>query len=144
MAEHDSNVEALMTSPVETVPSDATIAEAARLLTAKGIGSLVVGEDRLQGIITESDIVAAVGEELNAETAVSELMSDPVVTVRRTETLRAAAERMGHNGVKKLPVVEDGAAIGIITTTDLALHLPNYEVTMAHQAEPDIVDGEWE
>jgi CBS domain-containing protein len=66
------------------------------------------------------------------------------VTVRRGETLRAAAERMGHNGVKKLPVVEDGVAVGIITTTDLALHLPNYQVNMAHQAEPDIVDGEWE
>lgn len=144
MPEEDSNVEELMTSPVETISPDAILAEAARLLDAKGIGSLVVGEDRLRGIITETDIVAAVGEELDPSTPVSELMSDPVVTIQRHETLRAAAERMGHNGVKKLPVVEDGNAIGIITTTDLALHLPDYEVNMAHQAEPDIVDGEWE
>ncbi|MFW5974525.1 MAG: CBS domain-containing protein, partial [Natrialbaceae archaeon] len=59
-------------------------------------------------------------------------------------SLRTAAERMGHNGVKKLPVVDGGTAVGIVTTTDLALYLPNYEVTMAHQSEPDIVDGEWE
>ncbi|MFQ3319731.1 MAG: CBS domain-containing protein [Natronomonas sp.] len=144
MTEQDTNVEELMTSPVETVSPDASLAEAARILTEKGIGSLVVGEDRLEGIITESDIVAAVGEELDPTTHVSELMSDPVVTIQRHETLRAAAERMGHNGVKKLPVVENGAAIGIITTTDLALHLPNYQVSMAHQSEPDIVDGEWE
>lgn len=144
MTEDDTDVEQLMTSPVETVSPEATLAEAARVLSEKGIGSLVVGQDRLLGIITESDVVTAVGDELDPTTPVSELMSDPVVTVRRIETLRAAAERMGRNGVKKLPVVEDGAAVGIITTTDLALHLPNYQVNMAHQAEPDIVDGEWE
>lgn len=144
MAEQDTNVEELMTSPVETVSPDATIAEAARILDEKGIGSLIVGEGRLEGIVTEMDIVAAVGDELDPSTPVSELMSDPVVTARPTETLKIAAERMGHNGVKKLPVVENGKAIGIITTTDLALYLPNYQVKMAKQAETDLVDGEWE
>ena len=144
MTEPDTTVEKLMTSPVEAVSPDATLAEAARVLDAEGIGSLVVGEDHLDGIITESDVVAAVGEELDPSTPVSELMSDPVVTIRRTETLRAAAERMGHNGVKKLPVVENGGAVGIITTTDLALHLPELQVNMAHQAEPEIRDGEFE
>lgn len=144
MAEQDTNVEELMTSPVETVSPDATIAEAARILDEKGIGSLIVGEGRLEGIVTEMDIVAAVGREQDPSTAVSELMSDPVVTARPTETLKIAAERMGHNGVKKLPVVEEGKAIGIITTTDLALYLPNYQVKMAKQAETDLVDGEWE
>jgi CBS domain-containing protein len=144
MAEQDTNVEELMTSPVETVSPDATIAEAARILDEKGIGSLIVGEGRLEGIVTEMDIVAAVGRELDPATPVSELMSDPVVTARPNETLQVAAERMGHNGVKKLPVVEEGKAIGIITTTDLALYLPNYQVKMAQQAETDLVDGEWE
>ena len=144
MTEHDTTIEELMTAPVESVSPDATLAEAARMLDGEGIGSLVVGEERLNGIITESDVVAAVGEELDPSTPVSELMSDPVVTIRRGGTARTAAERMGHNGVKKLPVVEDGAAVGIITTTDLALHLPNYQVNMAHQAEADIVDGEFE
>ena len=144
MADQDTSIEELMTVPVESVSPDATLAEAARVLDGKGIGSLVVGEERLNGIITESDVVAAVGEELDPSTPVSELMSDPVVTIRRGGTARTAAERMGHNGVKKLPVVEDGAAVGIVTTTDLALHLPNYQVNMAHQAEADIVDGEFE
>ena len=144
MAEQDSNVEELMTSPVQTVSPEATMTEAARQLDEKGIGSLVVGEGRIEGIITETDVVAAVGNGRDPSTPVSELMSDPVVSIRRNETLRAAAERMGHNGVKKLPVVEDGAAIGIVTTTDLALHLPEYEVKMAHQAEADMVDGEFE
>lgn len=144
MSEEDTHVEELMSSPVQTVSPDATMAEAARLLDEQGIGSLVVGGGRVEGIVTETDVVAAVGEERDAATPVSELMSEPVVSVRRHETLRASAERMGHNGVKKLPVVEDGTAVGIVTTTDLALHLPEYEVRMAHRAEADMVDGEFE
>lgn len=144
MTEEDANVEAVMSSPVETVSADATMAEAARLLDEKGIGSLVVGEDRIDGIVTETDVVAAVGAERDPSTPVSELMSDPVVTVRPSETVRAAAERMGKNGVKKLPVVEDGSPVGVVTTTDLALYLPEYEVTMAHQPETDMADGEFE
>ena len=66
------------------------------------------------------------------------------MTVRPTETLLTAAEPMGHNGVKKLPVVEAGTAVGIVTTTDLALALPNFRVTMANQPEADIHDGVWE
>ncbi|PSQ37688.1 CBS domain-containing protein [Halobacteriales archaeon QS_9_70_65] len=144
MAEPDATVEELMTTPVETVPADATLAAAARTLDAEGIGSLIVGEDRVRGIVTESDVVAAVGEELDPTTPVTEHMTDPVVTIRRGNTIQAAAERMGHNGVKKLPIVEEGSAVGIITTTDLALHLPDLRVNMAHQAEPEIRDGEFE
>ncbi|MES3516431.1 MAG: CBS domain-containing protein [Natronomonas sp.] len=134
----------LMNSPVESVTEDTTLAEAARILTERGIGSLIVGESRLEGIITETDVVAAVGEEIDPATTVGERMSEPVVTVRPTETLQDAANRMGNNGVKKLPVTEDGEPVGIVTTTDLALHLPQYTVNMAHRPEPDIVDGEWE
>jgi len=144
MEKQEAGVEELMSSPAESVPSQTTMAEAARTLNERSVGSLVVGEDRVQGIVTESDIVAAVGEALDPETPVEELMSDPVVTARRTESVRTAAERMGRNGVKKLPVVEDGRPVGVITTTDLALYLPEYQVKMAHQAEADIVDGEWE
>lgn len=133
-----------MSAPVVTVSRDATLAAAARLLTREQIGSLVVGEEHLSGIVTETDVVRAVGEELDPDTPVQELMSDPVVTIGPDETLHAAAERMGRNGVKKLPVVEGGAPIGIITTTDLALHLPDYEVSMAHRAETDLDDGEFE
>jgi signal-transduction protein with cAMP-binding, CBS, and nucleotidyltransferase domain len=144
MPEQDSRVEELMTAPVETTSPRTPMASAARTLDAAGIGSLVVGDDPIEGIVTETDVVAAVAAERDPETPVAELMSDPVVTVGPSETLRTAAERMGTNAVKKLPVVEEGAAVGILTTTDLAFHLPEYEITMAHHDEPDMVDGEWE
>jgi CBS domain-containing protein len=143
--EIDTPVRDVMTTPVQTVEPETTVAEAARTLSAAGIGSLVVGTERIDGIITEMDVVASVADERDpTETTVADLMTDPVVTIAPDETLRVAGERMGHNGVKKLPVAEDGKAIGIITTTDLALYLPRYQVGMTAQPEPDMSKGEYE
>jgi CBS domain-containing protein len=141
----ETAVEEVMTAPVETVTSETTVAEAARTLTDAGIGSLVVGEERIDGIVTEADVVESVtdGRDPN-ETTVADLMSEPVVTIAPSDTVRVAGERMGHNGVKKLPVAEEGRAVGIVTTTDLALHLPSYQVGMTAQPEPDMRKGEFE
>ncbi|MFC7227199.1 CBS domain-containing protein [Salinirubellus salinus] len=143
--EIDTPVSEVMTTPVQTVAAETTVAEAARTLAAAGIGSLIVGEDRIEGIVTESDVVESVADARDpAETTVAELMTDPVVTIGPDETVRVAGERMGHNGVKKLPVAEEGRAVGIITTTDLALYLPRYQVGMTAQPEPDMSKGEFE
>ena len=143
--EIDTPVSEVMTTPVRTIEPDATVVEAAATLTEAGIGSLVVGNERIDGILTESDVVGSVanGRDPTA-TTVADLMSDPVVTIRPDETIRVAGERMGHNGVKKLPVAEEGRAAGIVTTTDLALHLPSYRVGMTPQPEPDMEKGEFE
>jgi signal-transduction protein with cAMP-binding, CBS, and nucleotidyltransferase domain len=111
------------------------------------IGSLIVGEDGepIDGIVTETDVVRAVAREVDpATTTVAELMSTPVVTMRPTETVFAAGERMGRNRVKKLPVTEGGRPVGIVTTTDLAHVLPNQRVGTASSPEPEIEEGEFE
>lgn len=141
----ETPVEEIMSEPVNRIDADATVAEAARRLTSEAIGSLVVGEDIIDGILTEGDIVRAVGEGLDTEeTRVADIASDPVVTIRPTESVRTAGERMGHNGVKKLPVTEDGQPVGMVTTTDLAHFFPRNRVTMASAAEPDVQSGEYE
>jgi CBS domain-containing protein len=141
----DTPVSGIMTSPVLTVDGEMTVVEAARTLREKHVGSLVVGEEIVDGIVTEADVVAAVGEEVDLEsTTVAEIMSDPVVTIRPDESVRVAGERMGHNGVKKLPVTEDGEPVGIVTTTDLAHFVPRNRLQMASQPEPDVREGEYE
>jgi CBS domain-containing protein len=140
----DTPVSEIMSSPVRTVESDATLVEVARTFT-EGIGSLIVGEDTIEGIITEYDVVTAIGEGNDPETTtVADLMSDPVVTIRPDDTVEAAGERMGKNSIKKLPVTEDGKAVGIVTTTDLAHFLPHHRIEMASQSEEDVPDGEFE
>lgn len=141
----ETPVSEIMSSPVRRIAPDAAIADAARTLADAHVGSLLLGEGIIEGIVTEGDIVAAVGEEGDlSATAVSAIASDPVVTIRPHESVRTAGERMGHNGVKKLPVTEDGEPVGIVTTTDLAHFFPRSRVKMASAAEPDVSAGEFE
>jgi CBS domain-containing protein len=145
MTDSDTSVDELMTEPVETIEGDAAVVEAARILSEKGIGALVVGDDPIDGILTEGDIVSSVAEGRDlSETVVTDLMSEPVVTIRPEESIQTAGERMGHNGVKKLPVTENGRVRGIVTTTDMAHYLPRQRVTMTPQREPDMSKGEYE
>lgn len=145
MTDSDTAVDELMTEPVETIGGDAAAVEAARALSEKGIGALVVDDDPIDGILTEGDIVGSVAEGCDlSETVVADLMSDPVVTIRPEESIQTAGERMGHNGVKKLPVTESGSVRGIVTTTDLAHYLPRQRVTMTPQREPEMSKGEYE
>ena len=146
MAEEDQTpVSEIMSSPVKRVSPEASIAEAARQLSKEHVGSLVVGDDIIDGIVTEADIVRAVGAERDlANTPVDEIASDPVVTIRPHESVRTAGERMGHNGVKKLPVTEDGEPVGIVTTTDMAHFFPRSRLQMATSAEPHVSEGEYE
>jgi CBS domain-containing protein len=75
---------------------------------------------RIEGVVTETDVVASVARATDPETPITEVMSSPVVTVRPTESIGTAGRRMAKNGVKKLPVTEKGDPVGIVTTTDLA------------------------
>jgi len=122
----------VMQAPLVTVAPDATIADAAALLVAEEIGSLVVTDDEEPiGILTEADVVRLFAEGEDRTTPVSEVMSAPVLTIDEDETVEAAATKMREADVPKLPVCDDeGCSAGVITTTDLADYIP----TMAHRA----------
>jgi len=145
MSQEETPVSEIMSSPAETISGETTITEAARVLATEHIGSLVVGDDIIEGIVTETDMVRAIGEGIDlANTSVAEIMSEPVVTIRPHEAVHVAGERMGHNGVKKLPVTEDGRPVGIVTTTDLAHFFPRSRIIMASDPEQDVREGEFE
>jgi signal-transduction protein with cAMP-binding, CBS, and nucleotidyltransferase domain len=145
MSRKETPVSEIMSSPVQTVTEDTTIAEAADVLTTEQIGSLVIGDDLICGIVTNTDIVRTVGADLDPmEAMVTEIMSDPVVTMRPHEAVHVAGERMGHNNVKRLPVTEDGQPVGIVTTTDLAHFFPKNRILMASDPEKDVHEGEFE
>ncbi|PSP64762.1 CBS domain-containing protein [Halobacteriales archaeon QH_8_64_26] len=125
MSSREIPVSEIMTSPIRTVAADYTIAQAAGELVDHHIGSLLVAAERengkrVEGILTETDVVASVAAGINPETTIGDVMSSPVVTVRPTESVSTAGRRMAKNSVKKLPVTEDGDPIGVVTTTDLA------------------------
>ncbi|GGN91549.1 MULTISPECIES: CBS domain-containing protein [Haloarcula] len=120
-------VREVMQSPARTIDPDKSVVEAARRLRDEGIGSLVVERDGdCVGIITESDVVAVTAEEGDTRAlTVGDVMATALVTIGPDADIEAAVERLRTHGVKKLPVVEDGELVGIVTTTDISRYVPH-------------------
>ena len=95
-----------------------------RLLRRHNVGSLpVCGEDRrLRGMVTDRDIVlrCVAAEEDPAQTLVRDIMTRGCASVSPHEDCRAATRLMARQQVRRLPVVEEGKLVGIISLADLA------------------------
>lgn len=111
----------IMTRDVKTIEKDRTIKEAARLMARSEIGSLVVtNNSKPIGIITEGDISRAVARGLDPQTIpVSRITKRKLIVVSPDIRVEEAAKIMAERKVKKLPVVEDGKLVGIVTQTDI-------------------------
>jgi acyl dehydratase/CBS domain-containing protein len=129
-------VREILQSPVVQISPEASVVEAAERLRDAGIGSLVVthGDDPV-GIITESDVVAVAAARGDTdELTVADVMSEELVTIDPESTVEAAVERLRTHDVKKLPVLEDGDLVGIVTTTDISDYVPHVNRTAGEPA----------
>jgi CBS domain-containing protein len=106
---------------VAFVPGDATIAGAAQELVADGVGLLVVGtEDRIEGVVSERDIVAALARGVDAtSTAVRDIAIGELVRCDSTATVDEVAQVMMSRYIRHVLVEEDGALSGIVSARDL-------------------------
>jgi CBS domain-containing protein len=110
-------------SGVVTTTSDASLFEVAKLLARHGIGCIViVGEnDKIAGIISERDLMCAIGQAGPEvlDRPVSDFMTRNVVTARKADTtLRLMSEMTAHR-VRHIPIVETGRLMGLISIGDL-------------------------
>jgi CBS domain-containing protein len=113
-------VKDVMSRKVRTVSPDATIVEAAKAMAKWKIGSLVITDGpNPVGIITEGDVSkkAAGGKDLSK--ILVSVQKKKLLTVESGEPVEVAAKTMASAGVKKLPVIDDGKLVGIITQTDI-------------------------
>ncbi len=102
-----------------TASPQATVANAARLMASKNAGAvLVVEDDRLVGIFTERDVVfRVVALGLDAKTTqLLEVMTTAPKTLGPSKSYGHALLLMQENGFRHLPVVENGRAVGIISS----------------------------
>lgn len=114
----------VMTPGVESTSSEARLRDAARTMREGDFGSMpVVDDGRLTGILTDRDIVIrAVAEGLDsAAVRVGEVASRDPVTVAPDEDLDDAMELMARHRIRRLPVVEDGRLVGVVSQADVAL-----------------------
>jgi CBS domain-containing protein len=107
---------------VITIEPEATVSAAVKLLSERRIGAvLVVMDGRIEGILSERDIVRVLGER-GAEVLnepVRTVMSPKVVTCRIVDTVAGIMETMTNHKFRHLPVVEDGRLIGLISIGDV-------------------------
>ncbi len=105
---------------VVTATPKTTIKEAARIMSKKGIGCLVITEKKsVKGIITERDVLKEVSKGINTNSEIEKIMSKKVITITPKDSIDDAAALMSKYKIKKLPVVFEGEIVGIITATDL-------------------------
>jgi CBS domain-containing protein len=120
-----------MAKTISTATPEDTIVDVASLMKREDCGFIpVVREQEVVGVVTDRDLVlrvmagdAAGGSDLPA-IPVSEVMTASVWTVGADESLEAAAHRMAEHGVRRLPVMEGGRLVGILSYGNLeqALH----------------------
>jgi len=117
-------VEDLMSEPIITVSPDISVKAAAVEMRERDINALFVPGAEA-GIVTSSDIVAAVAEAADTtEVTVGEVMTSPVERVTKSLPLGEAAAMMTTFGIKHLPVVDDdNDYVGIISSTDITMAL---------------------
>jgi CBS domain-containing protein len=131
-------VKDIMHTDVKTAAPGETFAQVAGLLHEHAISSVVVMEgDRLAGIVTERDLVNLVADGGDPRTAtVAERMSTDLDTVSSRADIAEAAEHMARRGIRHLPIVDDGALVGIISIRDLT-NWAVHEMTAGHEL-PDM------
>ncbi|PRX38280.1 CBS domain-containing protein [Meinhardsimonia xiamenensis] len=108
---------------VATIRPDAPVSEAARILSEKRIGALVVSSDgeRPEGIISERDIVRELGRSGDAclRTTVDTIMTREPVTCTADQKADEILSRMTEGRFRHMPVVEGDRMIGLISIGDV-------------------------
>jgi len=113
----------IMTARVVAISADASVTDAARMMRDEKVGSVLVTEDdRLLGIVTDRQIThTVVAEGSDPSTVlVREIMFDEFVPLEPDMELMRAMRLQRELAMRRLPVVENGKPIGIVSVSDIA------------------------
>lgn len=155
-------VKDVMTRGVVTVGPDTSLKEAAAILGRKGISGLAVvdPDGTVVGVLSEADILlkesgertghtgilgwlfeagaADLAHKLSART-VGEAMTTPALTIGPERPVHEAAARMIEDGVNRLPVLEDGKLVGIVSRADLVRAFTRTDEEIAEEIRTEII-----
>ena len=148
-----------MTGSVLSVKPDASLREAASVLVEHGISGVpvVTGDGEVVGVLSEADVVMKASgetgrggflawlfdpdiaiEKVTAQTA-GEAMSSPAITIAPSRGVHEAARLMIDEGINRLPVVEDGKLVGILTRADIVRAFSRDDSQLATEIQDDIL-----
>jgi CBS domain-containing protein len=129
----------VMSPAPREISADDTIERAAQVMRDEDIGDvLVMDGDRLLGILTDRDIVVrALAEDLDPETTpVDAIFSGDLVTITPDTIADDAARVMRERAVRRLPVVENGQVLGVVSIGDLAKAVDQHSGLASISAAP--------
>jgi len=125
----------IMTLEVRTIPSSATVLEAAKKMDDENVGALpVVDGEHVVGIVTDRDIVirSTAADQQPSQMRVTDVMSAPAICGHADQTIEEAATVLKENYIRRLPVLDDsGQLVGMATADDLMVEIPERESTAA-------------
>ncbi len=114
------SVKDIMTRDVVTIDVNQSVFEAAKLMTTKSIGCLVITRNDIPvGMVTERDFVRRiVAKQGSFEVKISEIMSKYLITVGPDTSLKEASRLMSANKIHRLPVLKNDKLVGIVVASD--------------------------
>ena len=132
----------IMTSGVVTADEADDVLKVAKLMRDRGVGSVVIcdPEGGPAAMITDRDVAVRVAaDDLQLSEPAGRHASRPLITGQPEMNLEEAAAKMVQHRVRRLPVVEGGALVGIVTLDDIAVRTGNLEVAQRMTAE--VIEG---
>jgi CBS domain-containing protein len=134
----------IMTSMIITADADTLVIDAARLMAAEDVGSLLITKaEVLAGLVTRREIVGAqlLSKESFQSLRVKDIMTTPVVTIGPEADLGQAISLINQTGYRYIPVIEGHDIIGLIATTDIIRVLATMKL-IADGAEEEEEEGD--
>jgi CBS domain-containing protein len=131
-----------MTSGVVTARLDDDVLRVARLMRDRGVGSVVACDRAGEPVamVTDRDLALRVlADERPPSEPIREHVSRPLVTGEPEMSLEEAAALMVQHRIRRLPVLDAGALVGIVTLDDIAVRTGNLEV--AQRMTADVIEG---
>jgi len=123
-------VKDLMVTNLITIDAEATVKKAAELMDKHDIGCLiVVSYGNPIGIVTERDMLQRILLQKRdiAKTRIGNIMSAPLIATTPQTDIRDAVQLMNERRIKKLPVIDEGELIGLVSLTDVMRSLAYFE-----------------
>ena len=127
-----------MTTSVVTAAPDSSARAVAALMRDRNVGSVVLIDEtgRPVGMVTDRDLtVDLLAEAADPETPAESAATTPVVTGRHDMELEEAAALMVGHRIRRLPVMDGDALVGIVTLDDIAVRTGNIEIAQQMTAD---------
>ncbi|KGX88572.1 CBS domain-containing protein [Pontibacillus litoralis] len=117
-------VKDMMTTDIESCSVDSNVYEIAKKMSDKEVGSIPICDEQnhLIGMVTDRDLVVrGYAQKKAGSTPVTDVMSEELVTCEPNTSLKEASGVMSEKQIRRLPIVDQGKLVGIVSLGDLSL-----------------------